>query len=607
MATYFWVGGSGTWNNSLTTNWSLSSGGSGGAGVPTSTDNVVFDTSSNVAGSGASYTVTVSSGTGVCADITATGPGGANTVSFSGNNKFTTYGNLQFSPTVIMAGATTITFAATTSVNVNFNGATGASSGALTFSGTGTWTLLSAIIGAVAHTSGTIVTNNYNISGTTFASTGTNTRALTLGTSTITTTSSAFTISGSNITASTSSCTVVSQVGFAGNGLTYNSVTVNLTSAVGSLSGSNTYTNLTLQNTGAIGTAIITASATQTITGTFTTTTTAGNYRIWVQSATPGTQVSINVSTSTGAISLSDILFTDINASGLTFSGTRIGNGGNNTNITPTTARTIYWSTLSGTQNWTANGWSDSDTNTPSVTFYPLPQDTVKITNTSAITTLTITNSNCIAGVFDMSLRTSALTVSYALSAQLYIFSSYTNGSGLTISVGNTSSTLNIVGRGSTSITSAGVSYAVAIKIDNVNGTTTLNDALTTTSTATSSILLNSGGFNTSGYSVTCPTFSISGGTTRSLTLGTSTVTCSSPTSPWSAATTTNLTFSGSSSTIVLSDATASSSRTFAGGGLMYGTLTIGGGSAATQTVTLSGANSFATLSIIHATTLSLP
>jgi len=54
MATYYWVGGSGTWNSTTTTNWSLTSGGSGGGGVPTSVDTVNFD-----ANSGTAATVTV--------------------------------------------------------------------------------------------------------------------------------------------------------------------------------------------------------------------------------------------------------------------------------------------------------------------------------------------------------------------------------------------------------------------------------------------------------------------------------------------------------------------------------------------------------------------
>lgn len=55
MATYYWVGGAGTWNGVSTTNWSLFSGGSGGAGVPGAADSVIFN-------NGASYTVTMASG-----------------------------------------------------------------------------------------------------------------------------------------------------------------------------------------------------------------------------------------------------------------------------------------------------------------------------------------------------------------------------------------------------------------------------------------------------------------------------------------------------------------------------------------------------------------
>lgn len=54
MATYYWVGGTGTWDNAGTARWSLLSGGVGGVGPPTSADNVIFD-----ANSGAAATVTV--------------------------------------------------------------------------------------------------------------------------------------------------------------------------------------------------------------------------------------------------------------------------------------------------------------------------------------------------------------------------------------------------------------------------------------------------------------------------------------------------------------------------------------------------------------------
>lgn len=56
MATYYWIGGNGTWDNTNTTNWSLTSGGLPGVAVPTSSDTVNFDSNS---------------GTGTC--TTATG------------------------------------------------------------------------------------------------------------------------------------------------------------------------------------------------------------------------------------------------------------------------------------------------------------------------------------------------------------------------------------------------------------------------------------------------------------------------------------------------------------------------------------------------------
>lgn len=46
MANRYWVGGSGTWNSTNVTNWSTTSGGSGGASVPTSADSVFFDDNS---------------------------------------------------------------------------------------------------------------------------------------------------------------------------------------------------------------------------------------------------------------------------------------------------------------------------------------------------------------------------------------------------------------------------------------------------------------------------------------------------------------------------------------------------------------------------------
>lgn len=85
MATYYWVGGSGTWNNTSKTNWSTSSGGTGGSGPPTSADTVNFNTSS-----GTTPTVTVAS-TAVAA-VTTINKSDIN-LSLSGNATLSTGSN----------------------------------------------------------------------------------------------------------------------------------------------------------------------------------------------------------------------------------------------------------------------------------------------------------------------------------------------------------------------------------------------------------------------------------------------------------------------------------------------------------------------------------
>lgn len=46
MADRYWVGGTGTWDDTSTANWSTTSGGASGASAPTTSDNVFFDASS---------------------------------------------------------------------------------------------------------------------------------------------------------------------------------------------------------------------------------------------------------------------------------------------------------------------------------------------------------------------------------------------------------------------------------------------------------------------------------------------------------------------------------------------------------------------------------
>lgn len=119
MATYYWVGGSGSWNSFDSSRWSLTSGGAGGAGVPTVDDTVIF----NSASSGVSYVVQCD-GSGQCGQITTSIPA---------------TGTLTFSNTVsgssVLFTATSFTIAQTVNIHAGclFNTTGGGSSYAVIY------------------------------------------------------------------------------------------------------------------------------------------------------------------------------------------------------------------------------------------------------------------------------------------------------------------------------------------------------------------------------------------------------------------------------------------------------------------------------------------
>lgn len=138
MATYYWVGGNGTWNGSTTTNWAASSGGAGSAGFPTSADSVIFD-----ANSGASPVVTVTAA--VCSACTIGAPtSGTLTLAF-GASTLTMAGNMSITTSISVTGTGTINLSAAsptfagngnTFYNVTF---TSTASGTATITGANTF------------------------------------------------------------------------------------------------------------------------------------------------------------------------------------------------------------------------------------------------------------------------------------------------------------------------------------------------------------------------------------------------------------------------------------------------------------------------------------
>jgi hypothetical protein len=186
MADRYWVGGTGTWNSTSTTNWAASSGGASGASVPTAADNVFFDANSNT-GTGA-FTVTMATTPRVCNDFTASGLDG--TMTLAGTSiGLTVSGSLTFQSTNFTRSYTgTTTFnATTTGKTVTTNGVSFGND--VTFDGVGGgWTLGSALTTTVTTTltNGTLDLNNLTLTARDFVSSNSNTRTIAFGTGNIT-------------------------------------------------------------------------------------------------------------------------------------------------------------------------------------------------------------------------------------------------------------------------------------------------------------------------------------------------------------------------------------------------------------------------------------
>jgi len=122
MANRFWVGGTGTWDATVGTKWSATSGGTGGASIPTAADDVYFDANS---GGG---TVTVNTSNRVCLSLSFRGLSGTSdytgTFAQSGTGAVFISGGLILSASTTYTYAGAITFNGTTGFNITSNGVT---------------------------------------------------------------------------------------------------------------------------------------------------------------------------------------------------------------------------------------------------------------------------------------------------------------------------------------------------------------------------------------------------------------------------------------------------------------------------------------------------
>lgn len=522
MATYYWVGGAGTWNATTTTNWALSSGGAGSAGVPTSADNVIFNNLSNAT----AYAVTVSTNA-VAADINISGPTAGNvTITFTATSVINCYGSWTNAATGVtfatVLGSSVNFLATTTGKTITTNGVS--LGGVITCAGVGgEWTLGSAYTfgNSLNITNGTFNTNNFAITGVVFNLSGTNLRSVSLGSSTITLSdTSGFRASiTTNLTFNAGTSTIICSSNtptLNGGGLTF--YNINFTSTA---STAITLTNVPVANNivftprAAVGLRIITLSSDLSCNSIDWGSPTAVNIRNSFASSIRGTVRTLTIAAPTA---VANVDFRDINYASGTMTGTSLGDAGNNFNITFTAAKTVYWNLAAG-GNWvTSTAWALSSGGAAALANLPLAQDTAIIEDTglTAGNTITITNGLYLPTI-DMSTRTANMTFATS-TTNVTICGNLTFQSTGVLTLTGTG-VLTFAGPlGTQTITSNGVTFTQPLNFSATPGNSVvLNGAVTGSLGHTLAV----GTLDLAGYTLTGTTFTCTATTVKVLAFGT--------------------------------------------------------------------------------------
>jgi hypothetical protein len=360
--------------------------------------------------------------------------------------------------------------------------------------------------------------------------------------------------------------------------------TFNFTSTTGGtldIAGANTFANLSIA--GKISSTVLNLSfnSNQTITGSLTISAgTNATMRNFLQSNIIGTTRTLTC----GAFSGTDVDFRDITIAGAAapVSGTRLGDAKGNSGITFDAGVNKYWSLAAG-GNWSATGWATTSGGSPAANNFPLAQDTAIFEaiglNPSAVITI---NASYNIGTIDMSARTTdTMTLDTGTTAPT-IYGNWINGTGTTLTG---TGALTFAGRGSQTITSAGVTFPQGFVINTLSGSVILTDSLL----QTGSLTITAGTFNALNYNYTTSSVFTSGTIIRSIAVGSGLwiVGPSSSGTVWSTSASTNFTVTGTG-TIKLP---SSSTKTFSGGNIPYTNITLDQGGAGT--LTISGNNIF--------------
>jgi hypothetical protein len=526
MANRFWVGGTGTWTSSSTTNWSTTSGGASGASAPTSVDDVYFDANSNTGTN--PFTLTISTNA-ACLSWNVSGVDGVMTIAGTVNT-FSVYGDIFLQATnlnVTFSGAIRLRAAGGTRfITTNGNPLPSlrvepTSSGTIRLASS--ITLNGNVYPNIELISGTLNLNGWNatLTGTSVSNIsglGSTSRILNLGSSSVFcySTSNPINLTGSNygIIANSSFIYIYGNSATISESLAtaYNYVQFQPPTAIGtrSLATGSSFSQLVVYPGTVAGIYPFTLSSNITI-NTLQLIGSGSNpaIRHLFSSNSSGTARTIS---STFSYFLQYADFRDITSASVVWSGTSLGNLGNNTNINFSAAKTVYWN-LAGTQNWSAVGWATSSGGAPALANFPLAQDTAIFDDSGAAGTITV-DANYAVGTLDTSARTLAATINASSTLNLYL--NLLVGSGLTFS-GN----LSFQGVNTSSITSNGNTIGAVISCQKNVQTTILRLLDNFSNSATVSII--SGNFQTNNYNLSVSTFN-TGSSNKILSFGSSTI-----------------------------------------------------------------------------------
>jgi hypothetical protein len=553
MTTYYVVGGGtgGFVDLGSSAYYSLTSGGAGGAGFPTSSDDVILNTAS-----GTNFTVT---GSGSFLSFTC---GTSSTPIFNGAFISCTDGNLTLVATNTVASVGSGGSGGVFSLLRNTAGTSTINLANINLQGLVSVTVQASAVGAIANlagainnadtvqldvfSGGTVSTAGFAVStlegasgasGITISNSVFSPGTITLGASTLTTDN--FSVSGDPSTPlgiNLNSATIITrrQADFY-SGFTASTSTVRmLTTATYSnesiltLSGSSNLNVVQLQGDknilASIGPTIATLTKTTnaningvlelvsdiTVTGTATFTGNSVINRLLVTSQNLTSPYTLSAATT----SITNTDFRDITAAGTAaWTGTSVGNWLGNTGITFTPAVTRFAVAVVGSVDWTSTAiWSATSGGAGGATV-PLAQDNAVINNLSGSGELRVTNTNAMCA--DLTVGT-GYAGSLIINRSAYVFGSITTANEINVTR-SLPETITLASRGTVNL-SYGNRTLIGVIVQGPT-TTNINANLGSPEFNTNEFLVVTGTFNTNGFTIYTSYLANAGGT---IALGTS-------------------------------------------------------------------------------------